>query len=52
MTPGSLVCIVGRVGTGKSAMFSAMINGMKRLQGEATFGGSVSFGEFLDAFDI
>ena len=40
---GALVCIVGRVGSGKSALFMGMINEMRRLRGEVSFGGTVSF---------
>jgi ATP-binding cassette subfamily C (CFTR/MRP) protein 1 len=42
MVIGSLVCVVGRVGSGKSALFMGMINEMRRLHGEVSFGGSVS----------
>lgn len=41
--PGSLVCIVGRVGSGKTALLMGMINEMRRLHGEVSFGGKVSF---------
>ncbi|WWC65416.1 uncharacterized protein I303_108034 [Kwoniella dejecticola CBS 10117] len=40
---GSLVCIVGRVGTGKSALLSSMIGDMRSLSGHTIFGGSVSY---------
>jgi len=41
---GALVCVVGRVGTGKSALLSGMINEMKQIRGQTMFGGSVSYG--------
>jgi ATP-binding cassette subfamily C (CFTR/MRP) protein 1 len=34
---------VGRVGSGKSALFMGMINEMRRVHGEVSFGGPVSF---------
>jgi len=40
---GALVCIVGRVGTGKSSLLLGLINEMRRLQGSVTFGGPVSY---------
>ncbi|KAL7422108.1 hypothetical protein Q5752_002751 [Cryptotrichosporon argae] len=40
---GSLVCVVGRVGTGKTALLSGMINEMKQTRGSVTFGGPVSY---------
>ncbi|WVQ66385.1 uncharacterized protein L199_004565 [Kwoniella botswanensis] len=40
---GALVCIVGRVGTGKTALLSGLINEMKRIRGHIHFGGSVSY---------
>ncbi|WRT69592.1 uncharacterized protein IL334_006581 [Kwoniella shivajii] len=40
---GSLVCIVGRVGTGKSTLLHGLINEVKKLRGHVKFGGSVSF---------
>ncbi|WVQ95732.1 hypothetical protein IAU59_002831 [Kwoniella sp. CBS 9459] len=40
---GALVCIVGRVGTGKSALLSGLIGDMKQTSGHAIFGGSVSY---------
>lgn len=43
--PGALVCIVGRVGTGKSALLAGLINEMKQVSGRTTFGGTVSYGE-------
>lgn len=39
---GALVCIVGKVGTGKTALLLGMINEMRRLKGETLFGGPVS----------
>ncbi|OCF37123.1 hypothetical protein I316_01029 [Kwoniella heveanensis BCC8398] len=40
---GALVCIVGRVGTGKTALLSGLINEMKQVYGHVSFGGSVSY---------
>lgn len=37
-----MVCIVGKVGTGKTALLLGMINEMRRLKGETLFGGPVS----------
>jgi ATP-binding cassette subfamily C (CFTR/MRP) protein 1 len=42
---GALVCIVGRVGTGKTALLSGMINEMRQVYGHVIFGGPVSYGE-------
>ncbi|WRT70501.1 uncharacterized protein IL334_007499 [Kwoniella shivajii] len=40
---GFLVCIVGKVGTGKSALLSSLIGDMRQLDGHVIFGGSVSY---------
>ncbi|ODN79695.1 hypothetical protein L202_03623 [Cryptococcus amylolentus CBS 6039] len=40
---GSLVCVVGSVATGKTALLSGLLNEMKRTEGEVVFGGSVSY---------
>ncbi|PPR03680.1 hypothetical protein CVT24_007801 [Panaeolus cyanescens] len=40
---GSLVAIVGRVGSGKSSLLSGLIGDMRRVSGEVEFGGSVAF---------
>ncbi|KAK4686687.1 hypothetical protein P7C73_g3435, partial [Tremellales sp. Uapishka_1] len=40
---GSLVCILGRVGTGKTALLSGMINEMKQTKGHVRFGGPVGY---------
>ncbi|WWC92110.1 uncharacterized protein L201_007064 [Kwoniella dendrophila CBS 6074] len=40
---GSLVCVVGRVGTGKSALLSSMIGDMKQLSGHTVFGSDISY---------
>ncbi|WVQ76019.1 hypothetical protein IAR50_005655 [Cryptococcus sp. DSM 104548] len=40
---GSLVCVVGSVGTGKTALLSGLLNEMKRTEGEVVFGGTVSY---------
>ena len=42
---GSLVCVVGRVGTGKTTLLLAMINELRQVHGEVLFGGPVSYGE-------
>jgi len=42
---GALVCIVGRVATGKSAMLTGLINEMHQLHGHIVFGGPVSYGK-------
>ncbi|OCF43886.1 hypothetical protein I317_02329 [Kwoniella heveanensis CBS 569] len=40
---GALVCIVGRVGTGKSTLLLGLINEVKKLSGQVSFGGKVSY---------
>ncbi|ODO10352.1 hypothetical protein I350_00947 [Cryptococcus amylolentus CBS 6273] len=40
---GALVCVIGRVGSGKSALLAGLINEMKQVQGHTVFGGSVSY---------
>ncbi|WVR08170.1 hypothetical protein IAU60_005216 [Kwoniella sp. DSM 27419] len=40
---GALVCIVGRVGTGKSTLLLGLINEVKRHGGHVKFGGKVSY---------
>nr|XP_031864005.1 uncharacterized protein CI109_000649 [Kwoniella shandongensis]KAA5531077.1 hypothetical protein CI109_000649 [Kwoniella shandongensis] len=40
---GALVCIVGRVGTGKTSLLSGMVKEMKQTTGHAIFGGKVSY---------
>ncbi|OCF58423.1 cadmium ion transporter [Kwoniella mangroviensis CBS 10435] len=40
---GALVCIVGKVGTGKSALLSSLIGDMRQLDGHTVFGGLVSY---------
>ena len=42
---GALVCIVGRVATGKTSILSGLINEMQQLKGHVSFGGPVSYGE-------
>jgi ATP-binding cassette subfamily C (CFTR/MRP) protein 1 len=42
---GALVCIVGRVGTGKSALLLGIINEMRQTRGHTLFGGTVSYGK-------
>jgi ATPase subunit of ABC transporter with duplicated ATPase domains len=46
LTIGALVCVVGRVGTGKSALLLGMINEMRQTHGHTLFGGTVSYGEY------
>ncbi|WVF68119.1 hypothetical protein IAT40_002882 [Kwoniella sp. CBS 6097] len=40
---GALVCVVGRVGTGKSALLAGLIGDMKQARGHVIFGGSISY---------
>ncbi|KAI9632685.1 P-loop containing nucleoside triphosphate hydrolase protein [Dioszegia hungarica] len=40
---GALVCIVGRVGAGKSTLLGSMINEVRKVSGQITFGGSISY---------
>ncbi|WWC65952.1 uncharacterized protein I303_108574 [Kwoniella dejecticola CBS 10117] len=40
---GSLVCIVGRVGTGKTALISGILNEIKQLNGHVRLGGKVGY---------
>ncbi|WWC92927.1 uncharacterized protein L201_007890 [Kwoniella dendrophila CBS 6074] len=40
---GSLVCVVGRVGAGKSALVYGLLNEMKQVKGHVRFGGSVGY---------
>lgn len=42
---GALVCVVGRVGTGKTALLSGLINEMKQIEGRVEFGGKVGYGQ-------
>jgi ATP-binding cassette subfamily C (CFTR/MRP) protein 1 len=39
---GSFVCILGKVGSGKSALLQAMIGEMRQTRGHVSFGGSTS----------
>jgi ATP-binding cassette subfamily C (CFTR/MRP) protein 1 len=41
------VCIVGRVGTGKTSLLSGLINEMPQTSGFVRFGGRVSYGELV-----
>lgn len=41
--PGALVCVVGRVGIGKTALLCGMINEMRRSRGFVKFGGRVTY---------
>jgi len=45
---GSLVCIVGRVATGKTALLSGLINEMEQLNGHVVFGGPVGYGMHIE----
>lgn len=40
---GSLVCVVGRIGSGKSALLQALIGEMRATRGEVVFGGPLSY---------
>ncbi|WVQ66384.1 uncharacterized protein L199_004564 [Kwoniella botswanensis] len=40
---GALTCIVGRVGTGKTSLLSALVNEMKQVKGHTRLGGSISY---------
>ncbi|KAJ2446736.1 hypothetical protein GGF42_005616 [Coemansia sp. RSA 2424] len=40
---GSLVAVVGAVGSGKSSLVSALVGEMKRVSGTMAFGGSLSY---------
>ena len=40
---GSLVAIVGRVGSGKSSLLLGLIGEMRKIQGQVTFGGTVAY---------
>ncbi|KAJ2892661.1 hypothetical protein GGI21_005561, partial [Coemansia aciculifera] len=40
---GSLVAIVGAVGSGKSSLVNALVGEMKRVSGTVSFGGSLSY---------
>jgi ABC-type multidrug transport system fused ATPase/permease subunit len=43
VAPGELLAIVGRVGSGKSSLLSALVGEMKRTSGTGGIGGTVSF---------
>nr|XP_019009246.1 uncharacterized protein I206_05894 [Kwoniella pini CBS 10737]OCF48027.1 hypothetical protein I206_05894 [Kwoniella pini CBS 10737] len=40
---GALVCVVGRVGTGKTTLLHGLINEVRKTAGHAKFGGRVSY---------
>nr|ODN90116.1 cadmium ion transporter [Cryptococcus depauperatus CBS 7841] len=40
---GALVCVVGKIGSGKSALLSGLINEMRQTEGHAVFSGPVSY---------
>ncbi|WWD19199.1 hypothetical protein CI109_103657 [Kwoniella shandongensis] len=43
ISKGALVCLVGRVGTGKTSLLSGLIKEMKQMNGHMIFGGTVSY---------
>ena len=40
---GTLVAVVGRVGSGKSSLLSGLIGEMRKVNGSVTFGGRVAY---------
>nr|XP_018260210.1 uncharacterized protein I303_07127 [Kwoniella dejecticola CBS 10117]OBR82368.1 hypothetical protein I303_07127 [Kwoniella dejecticola CBS 10117] len=40
---GALVCVVGRVGTGKTTLLHGLINEVRRINGHVSFGGRVGY---------
>ena len=40
---GTLVAVVGRVGSGKSSLLSGLIGEMRKVSGSVTFGGRVAY---------
>jgi len=40
---GTLVAVVGRVGSGKSSLLQAAIGEMRKVKGDVTFGGSIAY---------
>ncbi|KAG8979667.1 hypothetical protein FRB94_011257 [Tulasnella sp. JGI-2019a] len=40
---GSLTCIVGTVGSGKSSLLQALIGEMRKIRGEVVFGGTTAY---------
>ena len=40
---GTLVAVVGRVGSGKSSLLSGLIGEMRKVSGNVTFGGRVAY---------
>ena len=43
MTEGSLVAVVGTVGSGKSSLLSALLGDMIRVRGEANIKGKIAY---------
>lgn len=42
---GAFVCVIGRVGTGKSALMQGLLGEMTQTAGHTVFSGPVSYGE-------
>ncbi len=42
---GSLVCVVGRIGTGKTSLLAGLLGDLALTKGFVEFGGTVSYGE-------
>lgn len=42
---GSLVCISGRIGSGKSALLQALLGEMRQTTGQVVLSGNVSYGK-------
>ncbi|CAG8848009.1 14296_t:CDS:2, partial [Racocetra persica] len=40
---GTLVAVIGSVGSGKSSLLSALVGEMKKIKGEVLFGGNVGY---------
>ncbi|GAA6021728.1 hypothetical protein JCM11491_001395 [Sporobolomyces phaffii] len=40
---GSLVCVVGTVGSGKSSLLQGLVGEMRRTEGEVVFGGKIGY---------
>ena len=44
LTPGGLTCLIGRVGTGKSALLQGLLGEMRQTTGRTVFSGPISYG--------